>query len=196
MEQPSDYAAGIYDTLRATPNHIDIPAMARNTGLDESVLRQVKTHMIRSQHDVIVRPGEWVRGRFTPRDDIARLWDGARRGTLNKAQVKEFRNLMTHEYVESRLMKAGLPYLQDQAGLWRKEADGTYADGGRYSPKSLSAAGAHDLAPNPVRGGFGTAWQKLGLRHPETELAADLSNIDDFVKDVFHELRAKGLNLK
>ncbi|MFF1459733.1 hypothetical protein [Streptomyces sp. NPDC058330] len=196
VEQPSDYAAGIYDTLRATPNHIDIPAMARNTGLDESVLRQVKTHMIRSQHDVIVRPGEWVRGRFTPRDDIARLWDGARRGTLNKAQVKEFRNLMTHEYVESRLMKAGLPYLQDQAGLWRKEADGTYADGGRYSPKSLSAAGAHDLAPNPVRGGFGTAWQKLGLRHPETELAADLSNIDDFVKDVFHELRAKGLNLK
>ncbi|MFJ3277948.1 hypothetical protein [Streptomyces halstedii] len=196
VEQPSDYAAGIYDTLRATPNHIDIPAMARNTGLDESVLRQVKTHMIRSQHDVIVRPGEWVRGRFTPRDDIARLWDGARRGTLNKAQVKEFRNLMTHEYVESRLMKAGLPYLQDQAGLWRKEADGTYADGGRYSPKSLSAAGAHDLAPNPVRGGFGTAWQKLGLKHPETELAADLSNIDDFVKDVFHELRAKGLNLK
>lgn len=83
-----------------------------------------------------------------------------------------------------------------RSGLWRKEADGTYADGGRYSPKSLSAAGAHDLAPNPKRGGFGTAWQKLGLKHPETELAADLSNIDDFVKDVFHELRAKGLNLK
>ncbi|MFE0117392.1 hypothetical protein ACFWZA_04790 [[Kitasatospora] papulosa] len=196
VEQPSDYAARIYDTLRATPNHIDIPAMARNTGLDESVLRQVKAHMIRSQHDVVVRPGEWVRGRFTPRDDIASLWDGARNGTLDKAQVKEFRNLMTHEYVESRLMKAGLPYLQDQAGLWRKEADGTYTDGGRYSPKSLGAAGAHDLAPNPVRGGFGTAWQKLGLKHPKTELAADLSNIDDFVKDVFHELRAKGLNLK
>ncbi|MEU1211267.1 hypothetical protein ABZ424_02140 [Streptomyces sp. NPDC005790] len=196
VEQPSDYAAGIYDSLRATPNHIDIPAMSRNTGINESVLRQVKSHMIRSQYDVVVRPGEWVRGRFTPRDDIADLWDGARKGTLDKAQIKEFRNLMTHEYVESRLMKAGLPYLHDQAGLWRKEADGTYADGGRYSPKSLSAAGAHDLAPNPVRGGFGTAWQKLGLRHPKTQLAEDLSNIDDFVKDVFHELRAKGLNLK
>ncbi|MYT56780.1 hypothetical protein GTW29_08585 [Streptomyces sp. SID7834] len=73
MEQPSDYAARIYDTLRATPNHIDIPAMARNTGLDESVLRQVKAHMIRSQHDMVVRPGEWVRGRFTPRDNIASL---------------------------------------------------------------------------------------------------------------------------
>ncbi|MBD2832036.1 hypothetical protein FKO01_27180 [Mesorhizobium sp. B2-3-3] len=73
VEQPSDYAARIYDTLRATPNHIDIPAMARNTGLDESVLRQVKAHMIRSQHDVVVRPGEWVRGRFTPRDNIASL---------------------------------------------------------------------------------------------------------------------------
>ncbi|MEV3928298.1 hypothetical protein [Streptomyces sp. NPDC049944] len=46
-----------------------------------------------------------------------------------------------------------------------------------------------------MRGGFGTAWQKLGLKHPKTKLAEDLS-IDDFVKDVFHELRAKGLNLK
>ncbi|MFJ3433504.1 hypothetical protein ACIPMU_08080 [Streptomyces cyaneofuscatus] len=196
VEKPSDYAAGIYDSLRATPNHIDIPVMSRNTGIDESVLRQVKSHMMRSQHDVVIQPGEWKRGRFTPRDDIADLWDGARKGTLNEAQIKEFRNLMTHEYVESRLMKAGLPYLHDQAGLWRREPDGTYAGGGRYSPKSLSAAGAHDLAPNPVRGGFGTAWQKLGLKHPKTKLAADLSNLDDFVKDVFQELRDKGLELK
>nr|WP_240678933.1 hypothetical protein [Streptomyces sp. SID4937] len=196
VERPSDYAAGIYDSLRATPNHIDIPVMSRNTGIDESVLRQVKSHMMRSQHDVVIQPGEWKRGRFTPRDDIADLWDGARKGTLNQAQIKEFRNLMTHEYVESRLMKAGLPYLQDQAGLWRREPDGTYSGGGRYSPKSLSAAGAHDLAPNPVRGGFGTAWQKLGLKHPKTKLAADLSNLDDFVKDVFQELRDKGLELK
>ncbi|MFD4016448.1 hypothetical protein [Streptomyces sindenensis] len=196
VEQPSVYAAGVYESLRATPNHIDIPAMSRNTGIDKSVLRQVKSHMIRSQYDIVVGPGDWRRGSFTPRDDLADLWDGARKGTLNEAQIKEFRNLMTHEYVESQLMKAGLPYLKDQAGLWRREADGTYVDGGRYSPKSLSAAGAHDLAPHPVRGGFGSAWQKLGLRHPKTKLAPDLSNLDDFVKDVFQELRAKGLNLK
>ncbi|WP_405501364.1 hypothetical protein [Streptomyces anulatus] len=91
---------------------------------------------------------------------------------------------MTHEYVESQLMKAGLPYLKDQAGLWRREADGTYADGGRYSPKSLSAAGAHDLAPHPVHGEFGRAWQKLGLKHPKSKLAPEFSNLDDFVKDV------------
>ncbi|MGW7102186.1 hypothetical protein [Streptomyces sp. NPDC054838] len=191
VEKPGAYEASVYESLRATPNHIDVPAMARTTGIDESVIRQVKTHMIRAQHDVVVGPGEWRRGRFTPRDDIARLWDGARKGTLNEAQITEFRHLMTHEYVESQLMKAGLPYLHDQGGLWRRE-DG----GGRYSPKSLSAAGAHDLAPNPVRGGFGTAWQKIGLKHPRTVLAPDLSNIDEFVKDIFQELRAKGLNLK
>lgn len=196
VEQPSTYAAGVYESLRATPNHIDIPMMSRNTGIDRSVLRQVKSHMIRSQYDIVLSPGEWRRGSFTPRDDLASLWDGARKGTLNEAQIKEFRNLMTHEYVESQLMKAGLPYLKDQAGLWRREADGTYADGGRYSPKSLSAAGAHDLAPHPVHGGFGRAWQKLGLKHPKTKLVADLSNLDDFVKDVFQELRAKGLDLK
>ncbi|MFH9748387.1 hypothetical protein ACH4MN_28600 [Streptomyces anulatus] len=196
VEQPSAYAAGVYESLRATPNHIDIPMMSRNTGIDRSVLRQVKSHMIRSQYDIVLSPGEWRRGSFTPRDDLADLWDGARKGTLNEAQIKEFRNLMTHEYVESQLMKAGLPYLKDEAGLWRREADGTYTDGGRYSPKSLSAAGAHDLAPHPVRGGFGSAWQKLGLKHPKTELVADLSNLDDFVKDILQELRSKGLNLK
>ncbi|WP_438313499.1 hypothetical protein ACSHWO_19945 [Streptomyces sp. HUAS TT3] len=196
VEKPSEYGAAIYDSLRSTPNHIDVPVMARNTGLSESVIRDVKSHMIRSQHDVVIGPGDWRRGRFTPRDDIADLWDGARKGTLTEAQLKEFRNLMTHEYVESKLMKSGLPYLRDEAGLWRKEPDGTYQGGGRYSPKSLSAAGAHDLSPNPVRGGFGYAWQKLGLKHPKTVLAHDLSNIDDFVKDVFRELRAKGLDLK
>ncbi|MFK0293926.1 hypothetical protein ACIQU6_26140 [Streptomyces sp. NPDC090442] len=194
VEQPSAYAAGVYDSLRATPNHVDVPAMARNTGLNEAVIRQVKTHMIRQLHDVVVRPGEWKRGLFTPRDDIAALWDGARKGTLDTDQVVEFKNLMTHEYVESRLMKSGLPYLRDETGLWRWGDDGDFE--GRKSPKSLSAAGAHDLAPNPVRGGFGTQWQKLGLKHPKTDLAADLSNIDDFVKDIVQELRAKGLDLK
>ncbi|MGW2404482.1 hypothetical protein ACWCXK_08140 [Streptomyces sp. NPDC001739] len=194
VEQPSEYAAGVYDSLRATPNHVDVPAMARNTGLNESVIRQVKTHMIKQMHDVVIRPGEWRRGLFTPRDDLAVLWDGARKGTLDADQITEFRNLMTHEYVESRLMKGGLPYLYDETGLWRWGDDGGFE--GRRSPKSLSAAGAHDLAPNPARGGFGTQWQKLGLRHPQTDLAADLSNIDDFVKDIVQELRAKGVHLK
>ncbi|MFH9867064.1 hypothetical protein ACH4NT_13380 [Streptomyces lydicus] len=194
VEQPSEYAAGVYDSLRATPNHVDVPVMARNTGLNEAVIRQVKTHMIKQMHDVIIRPGEWRRGLFTPRDDLAALWDGARKGTLDADQITEFRNLMTHEYVESRLMKAGLPYLHDETGLWRWGDDGGFE--GRRSPKSLSAAGAHDLAPNPARGGFGTQWQKLGLRHPQTALAADLSNIDDFVKDIVQELRAKGVHLK
>lgn len=194
VEQPSTYAAGVYDSLRATPNHVDVPTMARNTGLNEAVIRQVKTHMIKQMHDVIIRPGEWRRGLFTPRDDLAALWDGARKGTLDTDQIAEFRNLMTHEYVESRLMKGGLPYLHDETGLWRWGDDGEFE--GRRSPKSLSAAGAHDLAPNPARGGFGTQWQKLGLRHPKTDLAADLSNIDDFVKDIVQELRAKGVDLK
>lgn len=194
VEQPSEYAGKVYESLRGTPNHVDVPEMAKHTGVDESVIRDVKTHMIRAQHDVVVGPGEWKRGLFTPRDDIADLWDGARKGTLDADQVKEFKHLMTHEYVESQLMKKGLPYLHDQTGLWRVESDGSY--GGRRSPKSLSAAGAHDLAPNPARGGFGTAWQKLGLKHPKTVLADDLSNIADFVDDIVRELKAKGLDLK
>lgn len=63
----------------------------------------------------------------------------------------EFRHLMTHEYVESRLMKGGLPYVYDETGLWRWGDEGECE--GRRSPKSLSAAGAHDLAPNPAPSG-------------------------------------------
>ncbi|MFI6933132.1 hypothetical protein [Streptomyces sp. NPDC050287] len=194
VDEPSEYAGQIYESLRGTPNHVDVPQMAKHTGVSESVIRDVKTHMIRAQHDVVVGPGEWKRGLFTPRDDIADLWDGARKGTLDADQIREFKNLMSHEYVESELMKRGLPYLRDETGLWRIGEDGTVD--GRRSPKSLGAAGAHDLSPNPVRGGFGTAWQKLGLKHPKTVLADDLSNIDDFVNDIVQELKAKGLDLK
>lgn len=69
-----------------------------------------------------------------------------------------------------------------------------YVDGGRFSLKKPEYR--HPPGAEPAQGGLGTAWQKLGLKHPKADLAANSSNIDDSVEDVIHELRAKGLNLK
>ncbi|MFC5719559.1 hypothetical protein ACFP1Z_05120 [Streptomyces gamaensis] len=192
VTQPSEYAGRIYEQVRATPNKIDLPVIAKNTGIDEGVLRQVKSHLFRSQHDVPVGPGEVKRGLFEPRDDIADLWQDAHAGTLDAARTHEFRSLMAHEYIESRLMKAGLPYTREHPSLYMLDEDGTFS---RRFPQDVRLAGAHELAPHSVEGHFNHWKRAFRTEPPGTKLAEDLSNIDEVVKDIVQKLRSKGLEL-
>ncbi|MCX4745568.1 hypothetical protein OG455_08530 [Kitasatospora sp. NBC_01287] len=189
VDEPSDFAGKAYEAIRATPNKDDLPKISANTGVDESVLRQVKAHLFRSQHEVAVGPGEVRTGLFTPRDDIARLWQGATDGTLTKADASEFKALMTHEYVESELMKAGLPYVSDDPAVWDPE------DNSKLFPKDVRQAGAHDLSPHPVEGHW-RGWRSMGLTPPDIPLNDDLSNLGILTKSVKQALRQEGLELK
>ncbi|MFJ5291049.1 hypothetical protein [Streptomyces sp. NPDC088348] len=190
---PSEHAGQIYEGIRATPNKIDLPVISAHTGVNESVLRQVKSHLFRSQHEVAVGPGTARRGLFEPRDDVAELWQDARAGSLAPDRLREFKSLLAHEYIESQLMKSGLPYIHDHPSLYALEDDGTYI---KQFPRKLEHAGAHDLAPHPVEGHFNHWKRALGLEPPAVVLSEDLSNIDDVVKAAVQELRSKGLNLK
>ncbi|MEO3751586.1 hypothetical protein [Streptomyces sp. B6B3] len=191
VDEPSESAGRAYEDIRATPNRVDLPEISRNTGIDESVLRQVKSHLFRSQHDVPVGPGETRRGLFTPDDHIADLWQGARAGTLDAGELARFRSLMAHEYFESELMRAGLPYTSDHPSLWElDETDGTYT---REFPTSLDQAGAHDLAPHYHEGHFNHWKRAFGIEPPSVRLADDLSNIDDVVNAAIQELRSRGV---
>ncbi|GAA2488123.1 hypothetical protein [Streptomyces gobitricini] len=193
VTQPSEFAGRVYDEIRATPNRVDLPEIARNTGIEESVLRQVKTHLFRAQHDVTVGPSQVRHGLFEPADDIAELWPKAQRGDLSEAEMLRFRSLVAHEYVESRLMKAGLPYTQPHPHMWHVDPnDGQYY---RDFPSTPRDAGAHELAPNEQKGGF-RHWAAMGLKGPDVVLRENMSNIDDVVRAVVQELRAKGLDLK
>jgi hypothetical protein len=186
-------AADMYENIRATDNKVELPTISRHTGVDESVLRQVKSHLFRAQHEVAVGPDTFKKGLFTPRRDIGEMWIAAREGRLSEEGVQQFKHLMAHEFVESRLMQSGLPYIREHPHLWELDpSDGRYYR--PQFPQNVHDAGAHDFAPNDKIGGF-RHWRSLGMEPPKIELADNLSNLDDVVKAIRQQLRLKGLNL-
>jgi hypothetical protein len=133
----------------------------------------MRQNLFVQQHDISHGPGHVERGYFTPDDDIADLWDSAARGTLTPDKVAEFRSLAAHEYVENRLMEAGLPYRSSHPDSF--DADGDHI----LHPQH---PGAHDLAPNEWRPAAPLGhWRMFGLDSSGLQIAADLSNLDEVV---------------
>ncbi|MEU3407914.1 hypothetical protein ABZ766_28755, partial [Streptomyces sp. NPDC006670] len=189
-------AAKFYDEVRANPEHLDIGAISDNTGISTQVLDRVRTHFFLTEHVVPEGPALSRHGYFTPRSDIAEIWEAAGKRELTPAEATKFERYIGHEYVESQLMEAGLPYTVDAPHLWESFQNG---DGPieyyREFPGNPHEAGAHDLAVNEGRGGFGQ-WERAGFDLPKVDLASDLSNIDEVVAALKDELRAKGIELK
>lgn len=178
VSSSSPAAEAAYAAIRQ--NSGDVPKIAGNTGLSEQVIGQVKSHLFLTEHDVPVGPNQVAHGYFTADEDIADLWHRAEQGTLIPAEQDQFRSLMAHEYVESRLMASGMPYRSADPQVW--DDDGTLM----FHPDHF---GAHDVAPLASNGSL-RVWPQLGLTPPATPIAPDLSNIDDVVNAA-----RKGLNL-
>jgi hypothetical protein len=168
VEASTPEAEAAYADIRANP--ADVARIAASTGINEDVIAQIKNHLFLTEHDVAVAPGELVHGYFTARPDIAKLWSKAEAGTLDAPEQAEFRSLMAHEYVESRLMEAGMPYRSAAPEAWDGE-DQIF---------TRRAFGAHEVAPIATEGTL-RQWPSLGLTPPATPIAPDLSNIDDVV---------------
>ena len=167
----SERAAEAYRRIRETPE--DVPRAAANTGIDPVVLEGMHRNLFVQQQHISLRPNQVERGYFTPDDDIADLWDGATNGTLDADGLNRFRNLAAHEYVENRLMEAGLPYRPSHP-------DAFDADGMRLL--SRDHPGAHDLAPNEWRPHAPLQhWERYGIDSSGLQIADDLSNLDDVV---------------
>lgn len=97
IEPASRAAEDAYAAIRADTG--DVSSIARNTGIDEDVVAQVKKHLFMTEHDVPVGPGQLRTGYFTADERIAELWNQAGRGPLNPDDLNELRSLMSHEYV-------------------------------------------------------------------------------------------------
>ncbi|MFJ1832075.1 hypothetical protein ACIOG9_47335, partial [Streptomyces sp. NPDC088178] len=196
VDEPTAHAGQVYDEIRATPDSVDIPEISRHTGIDESVLKRVKTHLFRTEHVVVADKGVAREGLFTPRDDIGDLWKAAGQRSLDADEALKLQRLIAHEYVESHLMEAGLPYVFDRPQSWEVDMVNGVPDGHyRAWPESWVDAGAHELTVSERKGGF-AQWEGLGLDAPKIELAPDLSNINEVMEAAFQELRSKGLDLK
>jgi hypothetical protein len=168
VDTSSADAEAAYAAIRA--NTGDVPKIAQNTGISQDVIGQVKNHLFLTEHDVPLGPNQIAHGYFTADQDIAGLWQKAEQGPLSPAEQDQFRSLMSHEYVESRLMASGMPYRSADPRAWE---DGTLM----FNPSHF---GAHEVAPLSSTGSL-RLWPKLGLTPPDAPIAPDLSNIDDVV---------------
>jgi hypothetical protein len=106
--ESSPTAEAAYAAIRA--NASDVAKIAGNTGIDQDIIGQVKNHLFLTEHDVPIGPNQVAHGYFTADEDIAALWNKAEEGLLSPSEQERFRSLMAHEYVEGRLMQAGVPY--------------------------------------------------------------------------------------
>jgi hypothetical protein len=170
-EPESPWAADAYQRIREATG--DVAEIASHCGLDPAVIDGAKRNLFIDVHDVQLGPDVVVRARFTPSDQPARLWLRATDGTLRPTEVEAFRRLVAHEYVENKLMDAGLPYRSAHAS--------NYTEDGVVKP-TPEHHGAHDLAPleHPDRDPF-NHWKALGREAPTIRMARDLSNLDQIV---------------
>jgi hypothetical protein len=165
VEASSPEAEAAYAAIRGKAG--DVAEIAENTGISQDIIAQVKNHLFLTEHDVPVGPGRVVHGYFTARQDIASLWNKAEEGTLDSSEQDDFRSLISHEYVESRLMESGMPY--------RSAAPEAWDDGAQmFNPQYF---GAHEVATIAADGSL-RQWPALGLTPPAASIAPDLSNLD------------------
>ncbi|MFI5921959.1 hypothetical protein ACIA8M_25885 [Streptomyces anulatus] len=71
-------AARFYDRVRANPSSLDISAISQNTGIRTDILDRVRTHFFLTEHIVTDAPGSLRKAHFTPRSDIAEIWEAAK----------------------------------------------------------------------------------------------------------------------
>ncbi|WP_435112251.1 hypothetical protein [Nocardiopsis synnemataformans] len=166
------------DTYRRVVNSPEsTQAIHQNTGYDLDILNQVREHLFLREHANVVTPptGETLDGRFAPVNHVAEFWELAESGDINLPEKSEeadkFHRLLIHEYVESRLMEAGMPYRAYGPEMW---------DEGVYFPNP-DQHGAHDIAPLEHNQDIFIVWRRYGIPEPDFEIADDLSNIDAIV---------------
>ncbi|MGK3960151.1 PAAR domain-containing protein [Sorangium sp. So ce118] len=175
IDEADPKLARVYDDIvKATD---DVPRIARSTGISQDVIEQVKKHLFLTEHEVPIGPGSTRRGYFTPDEQVADLWPKATNGTLNPDELSQFRRLVAHEYVESRLMEAGMPYRSAHPDAYPARY------GGEINTPTPQHHGAHDLAPlvDHQRPPFAHWPTTLGRDPPPIQIADDLSNLDDVV---------------
>ena len=173
------------ETYRRIRETEDVDAVAENSGFLREVVEIAKDNLFIRQHDVAVEPGVVRRGYFTPLDGVGSLWDRAASGAeLTDKQQAQLWSLIAHEYVEAKLMEAGVPYKSSHADAWEEY------EMSRVSPDHPSA---HNTAPRSLQARMVDLlahWDKLDIPRGDLRVAEDLPNLDEVVR-----LAKEGLGL-
>ncbi|MFG1910695.1 hypothetical protein [Kribbella sp. NPDC048928] len=156
----------------------DLDALADHSGMPREVIEEAKQHLFQHQHDVAIGPGDVRHGYFTPAALYGDLWEKVASGAeLTDKNRAEFWSLLAHEYVESKLMAAGLPYLSPDPRAWDEY--------GMPDP-SPDYPSAHNTAPPSTRSSrtdLLILWGSvLEIPRNNLQVAEDLLNLDEVVR--------------
>jgi hypothetical protein len=127
---------------------------------------------------VAVGPDDVRHGYFTPDAAYGDLWERVASGAeLTDENRAQFWSLLAHEYVESKLMEAGLPYLSPDPGAW---------DADEMPDVRSPYPSAHNMAPLSTQSTMKDLlrhWDAaLGIPKGDLRVAPDLSNLDEVVR--------------
>ncbi|MEV6267565.1 hypothetical protein AB0L64_10375 [Kribbella sp. NPDC051936] len=166
------------DQYRRIREADDVDALADHSGMPREVIEEAKQHLFQREHDVAVGPDDVRHGYFTPDALYGDLWERVASGAeLTDKNRVEFWSLLAHEYVESRLMAAGLPYRSPDPEAW--DQSGTPLATSDYPS-------AHNTAPLSTRSSrmdLLILWDSsLDIPRGDLRVAEDLSNLDEVVR--------------
>ncbi|AEW94889.1 MULTISPECIES: WXG100 family type VII secretion target [Streptomycetaceae] len=167
-----------YDRIRAMTD--DVERIAENCGIAPEIVTRAKENLFLKKHDVQFGPGKTVRNvYFNAYDELASVWLKARNWNVRPNTIGMVRGLIAHEYVEGRLMEAGVPYSSDDPSRWVAQP-----------VNSRGNVGAHELSPLSLNGwpvtleGTLKHWKLLGIEPPSAPVTDDLSNLDVVVDSI------------
>ena len=146
-----------------------VGAISGELGISPNIVSKAMDHMLIDYHVVEAFPGNFRYGRFQVASNDVKLWHDVANGVASNDVKARLRQLIAHEYIESRLMEAGMVYR-------------------RIGAANIASYGAHELSilddwmtPTPWRHYYSTEPGGLGRNNPNFNLNADFSNIDDIV---------------
>jgi hypothetical protein len=87
----------------------DISTVAKNTGLADEQVLNMKKHLFLDTKDLSVGGKSYENLYFQAHPDVAHAWQLAQKGELNDKQKTWFRELANHELREKELMDGGMP---------------------------------------------------------------------------------------
>ncbi|MEV7354985.1 hypothetical protein [Kitasatospora sp. NPDC091276] len=191
---PNKRAVQRYEDYRTRTD--DVIEVAKETGVDPRIVQVAKDNLMINRHDVPVGPGAHnvlKNVHFEPDPAVSTPWNAAVNGFIKPGSIPPLRGTLAHEYVEAKLLEAGLPYLSSHPDAWNSEGAPI------VHPEHF---GAHNLAPRSYHEGEVSAdgsldhWKLYGLKAPTGAVAEDLSNLDIVVDAIKSQLREKGYDLK
>jgi hypothetical protein len=143
----------------------DVAQVSNNLGININIVQEMKQHMFIREHLIEVGEGVFVKGRFAVSEYVTDLWNQVKAGDLSMGKGNELTSLISHEYIEAKVMQEGMIYRRS------------------IRPISAFQYGAHDISSRDFFTDF-SQWSIMNRKIPPFVLNPNLGNIDEIISQI------------